>query len=443
MLLVNPWIHDFAAYNLWARPMGLLVLGTRLRRLGWEPQLLDFLDPSDPDAPRPKPMAHGKFHRTVIPKPEPLQDIPRRLSRYGLSPAVIDRELRSLPTPAAILITGVMTYWYTGLQETVRVLRDAFPGVPLLLGGVYATLMPEHARRSCDVDMVWEGPGEQELSEMLYRVTGLRPSGGEADSDLEFTPALDLLRRVEFMPLLTSRGCPMKCAYCASRRLVSGFVQRPPRLVIDEIAKGVANYGITDVALYDDAFLIQRAQHALPLLRGVAERIPGLRWHSPNGLHAAAIDLEVAQAMKKTGFKTIRLGLESSSDAFHERTGHKTTRMAFLTAVGNLREAGFSREDIGAYLLVGFPGQSREAIEGDVELVLRAGAVPKLAEYSPIPGTALWDAAVKTSRYPIQDEPLYQNCTLLSCAEPEVDWVFLQRTRSRIRGALPDPAGAR
>ncbi len=443
ILLVNPWIHDFAAYNLWARPMGLLVLGTRLRQLGWEPRLLDCLDPGDPDAPSPKTMAHGKYHRTVIPKPEPLRDIPRKFSRYGRDAASIGQELRSVPIPAAILVTGMMTYWYTGVQETIRVLRDAFPGVPLLLGGVYPTLMPEHARRTCDADLVAEGPVEDRLAEVLYRVTGLRLATGEADLGLEFTPALDLMPRVDFLPLMTSRGCPMRCTYCASRRLVPGFVQRPPTLVVDDIEKAVTNYHIRDLTLYDDAFLVNRASHALPILRAVAERVPGVRWHSPNGLHAAAIDPEVARAMKKAGFKTIRLGLESSSDEFHDRTGSKTTRQAFLTAVRDLREAGFSREEIGAYLLVGFPGQSTEAVEADVEFVLKAGAFPKLAEYSPIPGTAMWEVAVQNSRYPIHDEPLYHNCTLLACAEPDVDWSFLQRTRSRIRKALSaNPADA-
>jgi len=64
---------------------------------------------------------------------------------------------------------------------------------------------------------------------------------------------------------------------------------------------------------------------------------------------------------------------------------------------------------------------------------LRLGALPKLAEYSPIPGTVLWPAAVKSSRYPIREEPLFHNCTLLPAAEAGVDSDFLQKLRRRIR----------
>ena len=85
---------------------------------------------------------------------------------------------------------------------------------------------------------------------------------------------------------------------------------------------------------------------------------------------------------------------------------------------------------------MGLPGQTRRQIEDDVELVLNAGAFPKLAEYSPIPGTRMWPEAVKASRYPIELEPLYHNCTLLPAAEPEVDRTFLQETRRRIRDRL-------
>jgi radical SAM superfamily enzyme YgiQ (UPF0313 family) len=210
------------------------------------------------------------------------------------------------------------------------------------------------------------------------------------------------------------------------------FVKRSPESVVREIETAAMRYGVVDIALYDDAFLVDPAHHALPILEAAASRIPGMRWHTPNGLHASAIDARVAGAMKRAGFETIRLGLESSSDEFHARTGGKTDVQGFFTAVTNLKEAGFSRQQIGAYLLVGLPGQSRAMIEDDIERALLAGALPKLAEYSPIPGTEMWPTALKSSRYPLDKEPLFQNCTLLPAAEPEVDSAFLQATRKRI-----------
>lgn len=418
--------------------MGLLVLGTRLREQGWEPVLVDCLDPDHPaeQPPSRRRHAHGRFRRTPIPKPEALAEVPRTFSRYGVSPESIRRDLMEMPRPAAILVTGMMTYWYTGVQETIRLLRECFPEVPIILGGVYATLMPEHAAKWSRADEVVPGPGERNLSEVLFRLTGRGLEQRDHGESLECVPALDLMRTVRFLPLLTSRGCPFRCAYCASHRLVGGFMRLDLTAALQEIEHAVVRYDVRDVALYDDAFLVDAARYAIPLLQASGERFPQLGWHSPNGLHAAAINSEVAAVMKKAAFETIRIGLESSSDEFHAATGAKTDRASFEIAVRNLVDAGFSRKQIGVYLLVGLPGQSRERIEEDVEFVLRCGGYPKLAEYSPIPGTHLWTEALEASRFPIHREPLFHNCTLLPAASPQVDWSFLRDTRSRIAAAM-------
>jgi hypothetical protein len=434
VLLFNPWIYDFAAYDLWARPVGLLVLGAGLRKLGWEPVLLDCLDQDHPSAGSVKMKAHGqgRFPKTHIAKPEPLRHVPRRYSRYGLDWEQVKQDLQSLPTPRAILVTSLMTYWYPAVHDAVRLLKEVFPNVPVLLGGVYATLLGDHARKLCPVDAIIPGPGESALPRVLYEHTGLKPQNKMETSELEFNPALDLMRNVRFLPLLTSRGCPFRCAYCASARMVDRYVRRSPDSVVAEIERAWLQYGVRDIALYDDAFLVDPHRHALPILRIVAGKVPGMRWHTPNGLHCSEIDADVARAMKKAGFATIRLGFESSSDLFHERTGGKTNREVFLAAVKHLHEAGFDTRSIGAYLMVGLPGQTRDQIEEDVEIVLQAGALPKLAEYSPIPGTALWESALKHSPYPIDKEPLFHNCSLLPTAGPDVDFAFLQRTRQQI-----------
>jgi radical SAM superfamily enzyme YgiQ (UPF0313 family) len=438
VLLVNPWIHDFAAYDLWARPLGLLILASRLRDAGWEPRLLDCLDPDHPDMEpvAVKEYAQGRFHRTVISKPDSLKQFPRNYCRYGVNRDIIGKDLQSIPRPAAILVTSFMTYWYSGVQETIEALREAFPSVPVLLGGIYASLMPDHALVHCRPDAVIAGPGESVVFQSLFVHTGIDLGRDTQAPDVDFVPALDLMRRIRFLPLITTRGCPYRCAYCASQKIAPFFVRRSPDRLARDIETAVDRYGIRDIALYDDAFLVDSSTHALPLLAAISERVPGTRWHAPNGLHAAAITSEVAVAMKSAGFQTVRIGYETASDGFHARTGGKTTLNGFVSAVQNLRSAGFSREQIGAYVLVGRPLQTTDRIEQDVDTVLEAGAMPKLAEYSPIPGTGMWQDALAAARFPIDREPLFHNCTLLPCAAPGVDSRFLGSVRRRIRNQM-------
>jgi radical SAM superfamily enzyme YgiQ (UPF0313 family) len=438
IFLVNPWIHDFAAYDLWARPLGLLILGTRLRALGWEPHLIDFMDTDHPLMPplESKPDARGRFHRTPIEKPASIRHVPRIFSRYGITPECAAWSLASKPEPKAILVTTLMTYWYTGVKETIELLRETFPTVPIVLGGIYASIMPSHARQICKPDEVVHGPGEHQLPGALERLTSIRSQVSNELEQYDFQPCLDLMTRVRFLPLLTSRGCPMSCSYCASSLLFPEFIKRPVGDVVEFIGAALHRHGVKDIVVYDDAFLHDALSHAVPILKLCSESFSDLRWHTPNGLHVNYMTPKVAQAMKSVGFETIRLGFETSADGFHRRTGGKTNKTAFIVAIRNLFAAGFERKNLAAYLLVGLPGQTRAQIEDDVDFVLETGVVPKLAEYSPIPGTSMWESAKRRCRYPIESEPLFHNCTLLPSAEEGVDIDFVRDARRKISDYL-------
>ena len=160
LLLLNPWIYDFAAYDFFARPLGLLYLAGLLEARGFEVHLLDCL--GTPRA-RPGPFGTGRYPKEILPTPPPLQDIPRRYGRYGISEPEFLAQLARLPRPGVILVTSLMTYWYPGVAEAIRLARRRFPGTPVILGGIYATLCPDHARRHSGADLVVTGPGEAAL----------------------------------------------------------------------------------------------------------------------------------------------------------------------------------------------------------------------------------------------------------------------------------------
>ncbi len=116
------------------------------------------------------------------------------------------------------------------------------------------------------------------------------------------------------------------------------------------------------------------------------------------------------QALKPYG-----LDFETSDMTLHQFLDRKFSEGDFERAVQSLLKAGFAREQIGAYILAGLPGQSVGSVKDSVEFVNRAGAMPFLAEYSPIPHSPLWDKAVVSSQYDLVAEPLLHNNTLLPC----------------------------
>ncbi len=69
--------------------------------------------------------------------------------KLGFFPEVFEQELRKIRKPSAILITSLMTYWYPGVRKAVSLVKKVHPGVPVILGGIYARLCPDHALVAC------------------------------------------------------------------------------------------------------------------------------------------------------------------------------------------------------------------------------------------------------------------------------------------------------
>ncbi|MBU1713047.1 MAG: B12-binding domain-containing radical SAM protein [Proteobacteria bacterium] len=430
ILLVNPWIHDFAAYDYWAKPVGLLYLASILREHECKVAYVDCLNrfhPENKKHPPSKADGRGSYLKTVIPKPEGLEDIPRNYSRYGISEKWLTKDLLDVTKPDVILITSHMTYWYPGLFETIRVLRKIFPAIPVLLGGIYATLCYDHAVKYAGADRVFAGAGEKFILELITEYTGFSADMKFNSKELDSYPypAFDLESGIAFIPILTSRGCPFSCSYCASHFLNPERMLRTPESVINEIMHWHEKYKVEDFAIYDDAFLTDAKNHAIPILEGIIGAGINVRFHTPNAIHIREISGQTADLMFKAGFQTIRLGLETT--LFENRTNldRKVSEAEFKQAVIFLKKAGFSKNQVGAYLLAGLPGQDTDSITESIKTVRESGITPVPAYYSPIPHTGLWEKAIDCSRYDLEKDPVFTNNAIFPCRKEGFSWEII------------------
>jgi hypothetical protein len=422
LILINPWIYDFAAYDLWSKPLGLLYLAGLLRSRGFRIHLIDCLDAHHPfmvgnvsgKPPKRRAFGTGKYWRESIRKPPAIETIPRPYSRYGLATEAFEKALQ-MTQPAAILVTSLMTYWYPGVQEAIRRAKSIHPTVPVILGGIYAKLCYSHALKTSGADHVLTGRDHGTLLKTLA-LYGIPTPNDLPDNPY---PAFDLLGQIDYICLETSTGCPYRCAYCASPFLAPVLSHKDPHAVLQEIVYWHEDFGVFDFAFYDDALLVASQEHFGVLLEGIARLERPLRFHTPNAVHVNEITKEIARLMHRTGFRTLRFGLESSDFSLHRKLGGKVREGEFEQAVQKLVSAGFHPHEIGAYILAGLPGQSVSSVSQTIEYVAKAGAVPFLSEYSPIPHTPLWDDAVRHSRYDIRTEPLFHNNTLWPCWEED------------------------
>ncbi|RJP25772.1 MAG: radical SAM protein [Candidatus Abyssobacteria bacterium SURF_5] len=445
ILLIAPHIHDFAAYDLWLKPLGLLYVASAAEATGYSVRLINCLDRLHPAAQtldrkhrsRSNGNGKGKFSFEEIPKPAPLAAIPRTFKRYGIPRDVFRRELEAGPRPHAIGVGSMMTYWYQGVAETIQIARKVFSDVPIILGGIYATLCPDHAQSHSGADYIIQAAGERQFTELLQKLVG----PGEIRDHHKNGPAYHLLEHVDSVSMTTSYGCPFACAYCASKLLRPAFRQRPVREVVTEIEHYRRQRDIRDIAFYDDALLVNRENHIKPILRELIDGKINVRLHTPNGLHANMIDEELATLMKNAGFATIRLSVESIDPALMNDSCMKVTAAGFRRGVHNLIEAGYEPASLEAYVLMGMPGQPPQAIEETMRFVHGEGLLIRLSDFSPIPGTPCFEAARTTWNLDL-GEPLLHNSSVLPYLVPGMleQYQDLKALARSLNANLRDPA---
>ena len=427
LLLINPWITDFAAYDFWSKPLGLLYLASVLRNAGAHIDFIDCLDRFDEklqaraqSLPKSGRYGTGKYLRQVIAKPAAFAHVPRYYARYGLPLDLFRSKLHSCQPPDAILVTSGMTYWYPGVQTAIAEARSAFPKAPVFLGGIYATLMPEHAQRTSGADVVIAGEAESAVVPKLQEMAPEFELGKQSFACLDDypAPAWDLYQNLPYGVVMSSRGCPLRCSFCASFNISGAYRWRQPDEVVNDIAQLYEQHAVRDIAFYDDALLTNHIRHLQPIMAKVREAALPVRFHTPNGLQCKHLNRELAREMRATGFTTMRLSLESVSASRQRDMSLKVNTDSFTRAVEAIREANFDIADTDAYVLMALPGQPLQEVLQTMAFVHTNAVGIRLAAYSPIPGTVDYQRAVDAGFDQFSHEPLRTNNSAIPLRAP-------------------------
>lgn len=400
ILLVNPPIYDFSAYDFWLKPYGLLRVAGYLRGQA-ELTLFDFLDRFHPQlpatlSPRADAWERGPFYAEPVPKPAPLAAIPRTYRRYGVPRQGWQTFLAQHQPFDVALIQTVMTYWYPGVQEVIRDLRAAMPHTRIVLGGVYATLCPQHAQ-GLGVDLIIE----RDHLDPLWALLQLTPQ-------LQELPLWEAYTDLRVGVLKLADGCPFKCTYCSVPQVYPPFTARPLERSLAELA-WLRQCGARQVAFYDDALLFQPERILIPFLQQVLQRGLEVNFHTPNALNARFITPEMATLMVQAGFKTFYLGFESHAYRWQRATGGKVYGHELAQAVEYLVRAGADMSQITAYLIMAHPQTEQQDVEASMHFAHDLGLRLMLSEFSPIPGTPDGE---RCREWVDLDEPLWHNKTV-------------------------------
>jgi len=395
VLLVNPWIYDFSAYDFGIKPVGLLRIGQFLREKGAKINLVDCMEGC---SRRKDEYGFSKIRKEKIDKPDILRDIERAYFRYGIPISEFLKKISAISEIDEIYVTSGMTYWYPGVHLAIKLLKDRFNKTPVTLGGIYATICHTHACLTSNADIIWKGS--------FFDKEYFCQSG--------FYPAYDLLLDKEILPIQLTAGCPFRCTYCASRIFSAKFEMKDPVNLFEEVMHYNRAFGTKSFVFYDDALAYKSSKGIKKFLRLVIASGEQFTFHTPNGLHARFIDEELAELFKKTNFRDLRISLETSDEGVQQFTGGKVNNNDLKLALRNLKEAGFAKKDLGVYILMGASYIDMENTMDDIIFINSLGAKAILASYSPIPGTLDYKVLVKNKIIKNNIDPLWHNKTIFS-----------------------------
>jgi len=407
VLLVNPYIYDFKAYDEWMRPLGLFRLAYELQRFGIEVSFLDALNRFtwENGSSKEKAFGTGNYQVLEMEKPTIYKTVPRRYKKYGISDSLFLDQLEKLGPIDLVAVTSKMTYWYPGVQHTIKLIRQVYKKVKIVLGGTYATLCSDHAQENSGADLIFKGPITNQILKQILNLLELNPQ-----QQIEISK-FNLHFPIENLPygvLCTSLGCPFKCTYCASQILQPDYQKIPLETVFShfmyQYQKGARHF-----AFYDDSLLLDFENNLFIFLKELKKQNTcDVTFHVPNGVHARYITKNVAQVMMDSGFKTIRIGLESIDPFIQKKTGGKTTTKQFENAIFFLNKYNKDNAKIGAYLLVGLDDFNFSYLKNEILWLKSKGVYPNLLNISPVPSTELYQQYVKD--FPIiEKEPLAHN----------------------------------
>lgn len=409
ILLVNPPIYDFAAYDFWLRPYGLLSVAGLLRSKA-DMVLFDYMDRQHGSvSEKSDEWSRGPFPSVKIEKPDIFRDIRRYYKRFGIDREYFQRYIAENQPFDFVLIQTSMTYWYQGVAEVVEDVRKILPDAAIIAGGVYATLCPEHTR-SLGVDLVVQG----ENLDPLWQMLNIKPDSYQP-------PLWEAYDKLNAGVMKLTNGCPFACTYCASDKIAGRFAVRDLDRCIEEL-RFLCNRGVTDIAFYDDALLYKPEDALIPFAKHIIDKKIKVNFHTPNALHGRFVTPDIAELMVRAGFKTFYLGFESSSEIFHEATGAKVVSDELRCAVKNLVNAGADIRNITAYEMLGHPQSDLQRLEESMRFANSLSISVMLSDFSPIPGTSDGDLCKK---WVDLAEPLYHNKSafpIISLGEDKVSY---------------------
>ena len=318
-----------------------------------------------------------------------------------------------------VIGVSAATSQYQHAQNAISLIKETLPNARIILGGSMISGDPKQLSNFSQVDYAVHGEAEfvfAKIVKMLEREEKIGVMDGliyKENGEVKVTPepiieniddipmpARHLLKMSIYRPspanyrklpathMMTSRGCPHQCIFCATGR--TKFRGHSAKRVVDEMEMLANQFGIKDIQIFDDTFTFQ-PKRTEEICKGIIERKLNISWNCYTRVDRT--NLELMKLMKKAGCYETGFGIESGSDRILKFIKKAITTEQVKKAVGWAKEAGI---DVRGFFTIGYPTETREEIMQTIKFAKDLDVdVAQFMVATPLPGTELWDIATE------------------------------------------------
>ncbi|MFH1308994.1 MAG: radical SAM protein [Patescibacteria group bacterium] len=361
-----------------------------------------------------------------------LYDENNGMVTYGLNMEKIKKRVKEI-NPDLVGVTYPFSCQSKNVLEICETIKEIDRNIKIVVGGVHASALSENIiKNHKTIDFVVVGEGEETLLDLVENlnkeVKDFKNIKGivyrEKDDSLIINEKREHIKNINKIPLparhllkiedyikinvphgpyakekrvgniLTSRGCPGMCLYCASWKFFGRqFRARTIDSIFKEIDLLIKNNKIKEIQFEDDnlTFDKKRAKEIFKRLKGY-----NLSWCTPNGVRIDTIDKEMLKLMKESGCYQLTFGIESGNKRVLHKVIRKPINLDKIKPI--IDEAKKIGVLVHLFFMVGLPTETKKEMLETLKFAKYLN--PDSASFAiaaPLPGSDLYDYAIKNN----------------------------------------------
>ena len=198
-------------------------------------------------------------------------------------------------------------------------------------------------------------------------------------------------RYMDYGYIMTGRGCPFECTFCASKKVWKRHVRfRSPENVVEEIKHVHDKHGTKFFYFVDDTFTLDK-NRTKKICELLVETDLDISWICDTRVDT--IDEELLWLMKESGCVRVKIGVESGSERILKMVKKRITKKQVKEVVALIKQVGI---DLTVYLMIGFPTETEEEMQETLDFAIELEPTYySLSILAPYPGTEIYDDIIR------------------------------------------------